>query len=302
MVSVIITTYKRTPEIVQRAAQSVLKQTYKNLELIIVDDSPSTYEFRDAVKKMVFSLGDKVCYIQHENNMGACAARNTGLSCAKGEYVAFLDDDDEWLPEKIEKQVEIVEKDGDVALVYCGRYSYYTKENNEVLQNTEFHRGMVFDKLILENFIGSTSFPLLRKSCIDKLGGFDVEMKASQDYELWLRIAKEYKVDYVETPLVRYYYHEGEQITKNHAYKVDAYKKLVKKHFDYLKKDRKAYSRCLLYISLYSADLDRRMAQKAFFKALCLNPILSELLLKTFKRVYIMPIVKVFKICCYKIK
>ena len=295
MVSAIITTYKRPPEIVQRAAQSVLNQTYKNLELIIVDDSPSDYALRDEVKKMTETLGGNVRYIQHEKNMGACVARNTGLSVATGKYVAFLDDDDEWLPEKSEKQVAIMEKDSEIALVYCGRYSYYTKTNKEILQKTEFHRGMVFEKLILENFIGSTSFPLIRKSCVDSVGWFDAAMKASQDYEVWLRIAKEYKVDYVKTPLVRYYYHDGEQITKNHAYKVDAYEKLIKKHFDYLKKDKKAHSRCLLYISLYSAELDRRKAQKAFFKALCLNPTFSELLLKTFKWLYIMPVIEKIK-------
>ena len=106
MVSVIITTYKREPETVERAAKSILEQTYKDIELIIVDDSPASFDKRIAVEKRVKELSSSIKYIKHETNMGACAARNTGIRSANGEYVAFLDDDDEWLPDKLEKQMK----------------------------------------------------------------------------------------------------------------------------------------------------------------------------------------------------
>ena len=105
LVTAIITTHKREPEIVERALKSILAQTYKNIEIIVVDDSPESFESRKAVKDSVTRYTNQnVKYVQHDECKGACAARNTGLYMAKGEYVAFLDDDDEWLPEKIEKQ------------------------------------------------------------------------------------------------------------------------------------------------------------------------------------------------------
>lgn len=90
MISIIITTYKREVGILQRAIKSVLAQTYKELELIVVDDSPATYAHREAIRKYVTSISEiPTLYIQHERNMGACIARNTGIDNSSGEYIAF---------------------------------------------------------------------------------------------------------------------------------------------------------------------------------------------------------------------
>jgi len=287
LVSAIISTYKRPPEIVRRAAMSVLNQTYTDMELIIVDDSPSSYELRSDIKIMADSLGEKVRYIQHEINQGACAARNTGLKNSKGEFVAFLDDDDEWLPEKIEKQLQLMNQNDDVALVYCGRYTYVVSKDETIEQKLKYYKGKVFDKLILNNFIGSTSFPLIRKSVLEELGGFDVKMKAAQDIELWLRIAKKYDVDYVSDPLVRYYVHEGEQITKNHKNKYEALERLNEINSDYLKTHTKANSIRLLRMLIYCAEWDKKKAKKLFWKAVRMYPMINIDMLIAFKRLYI---------------
>lgn len=101
LVSVVITTYKRRVSQIKAAIDSVLNQSHENLELIIVDDSPNEYEYRDEVKNYCENISDsRVKYIQHEKNMGACAARNTGFSNSNGKYIAFLDDDDEWVKDK----------------------------------------------------------------------------------------------------------------------------------------------------------------------------------------------------------
>ena len=295
MVSAIITTYKRPPEIVERAAKSVLSQSYKDIELIIVDDSPDTYELRNAVCDMALTFGKNVRYIQHEKNMGACAARNTGLSVARGEYVAFLDDDDEWLPEKIEKQLNVIKQNEDVALVYCGRYTYHALENVEEQEKVSFYRGKVFDKLILNNFIGSTSFPLIRKTVIKELGGFDVNMPAAQDFEMWLRIAKNYEIDYVKEPLVRYYVHDGEQITKNCRSKAEALDRLHKINKEYLETHPKAYATRLLRMATVCSNVDLKKARKLFWQALKLSKIPNIDMLKAFKWVYIMPILETLR-------
>lgn len=104
LVTAVITTHRRPPEIVERALKSVLGQTYQNIEVLVVDDSPEEFTMRSAVKSMVESYGDRnVTYIAHERCLGACAARNTGLEAARGEFIGYFDND-EWMPSKIEDQ------------------------------------------------------------------------------------------------------------------------------------------------------------------------------------------------------
>lgn len=292
MVTAIITTYKRPAEIVKRAAESVLNQTHKDLELIIVDDSPSDYELRADVRKMAEDLGERVRYIPHEKNMGACAARNTGLQNAKGEFVAYLDDDDEWLPEKIEKQLDIMRKNNNVALVYCGRYTYWQEQKKLVNQKVCFLRGYVFDELFVKNFIGSTSFPLIRKSVIEKLGGFDVKLPAAQDYEMWLRMAKENEVDYVKEPLVKYYVHPGEQITKNYRAKSIALERIYDLNSDYLKKKPKTYARKKMLLAWIYADHDIKKGRKLFWESLKTYPCFNKEFVRAVKHLYYIPFVQ----------
>ena len=107
LVTCAITTHKRKPEIVERAIKSILNQTHKNIEVFVIDDSPSDWEYRNDVKSMVEGYSSQnVTYIPHEKCMGACVARNTALENAKGEYIGFLDDDDEWNPTKIDKMIK----------------------------------------------------------------------------------------------------------------------------------------------------------------------------------------------------
>lgn len=253
LVSAVITTYKRQPNMIMRAINSVLSQTHKNIELIVVDDSPADYPFRNAVKEAVEGLGDdRVIYIQHETNQGACAARNTGLYASKGEFIAFLDDDDQWLEDKIEKQLSKM-SDLDVGLVYCGSIRCYTETDTEVNNECKCISGMIFEDLIRYNFVGSTSFPLIRRECFDKCGGFDVLMQSSQDYEMWLRISKEYKIDYVDECLVRYYIHEGEQITSNPVKKINGIERINCLYIDYLKGHKDILGRRLTEVATYYA-------------------------------------------------
>ncbi|MDE6701769.1 MAG: glycosyltransferase, partial [Acetatifactor sp.] len=210
MVSVVITTCKREPDILRRAMNSVLCQTYSDWELIVVDDSPEDYALRDAVRQTVEVIRktaeNRILYIAHEANKGACEARNTGLAAATGEYIAYLDDDDEWLPEKLALQVQRAQEAGPrTALIYCGSFVKMDGADRVILKRREYHRGRIYDSLILENYIGSTSFPLMRTECLRAIGGFDVSMQSAQDADVWLRLAARYEIDCVEEPLV--YYH-----------------------------------------------------------------------------------------------
>lgn len=237
MVTAVITTHKREKEIIERAINSILAQTYSPIELIVVDDSPADFPQREQVRQLAQEKG--AIYIAHETCRGACAARNTGLAAASGEFIAFLDDDDAWLPEKIQKQLEKF-SDG-VALVYCGNDVYNCTTGQTTRRKTKFMRGSVYPELIKENFIGSTSFPLLRKACLEEVGGFDVLMQSAQDYDVWLRLAEKYSVDYVEEALVLYYVHDGECITKNSSKRIAGQERINQKNSAYLKKHRHAY-------------------------------------------------------------
>lgn len=219
LVSIIITTYKRESTMVQRAINSILAQTYDNFELFIVDDSPNDFADRDNVKNMVISLGDdRIKYIEHEINKGACAARNTGIKASNGEYIAFLDDDDEWYDTKLEKQVQkMIESDCD--FVYCKKLIHDKVAKKDKMEKHQLYRGNVFEKLLWSNFIGPTSVALIKKNCFDKVGIFNTKLLAAQDYEMWLRIAKEFKVDFVDEELLHYYIHEGDRISSDSSKK-----------------------------------------------------------------------------------
>ena len=241
MVSVVIPTYKRS-EMLPRAIKSVLSQTYKNVQVVVVDDNNPDSEYRIRTKEIVHQFdGDlRVKYVLHEKNMNGSVARNTGIRNADGEIVAFLDDDDVWKPEKIQKQLEAFDSEK-IALVYCN-YEIYNETASKISNpNIPFIKGNVFDELMRNNFIGSTSFPLLRKSVVDDLGGFDVLLESSQDYDMWIRMARNYYVNYVDEVLVTYYVHGENQITKSYKKRISGHERIIEKNINYYKSHTKAY-------------------------------------------------------------
>ena len=245
MVSAIITTYQREPEMVLRALDSILAQTYRDMEVIVVDDSPADYAERAdvcaAVEERIRESTDiRIRYYAHPENKGACAARNTGLEMAEGDYVAYLDDDDEWLPEKIEKQMQVIIQ-SNAGLVYCGNICVNEETGTRETVEKEYFRGMVFTRLLFSNFIASTSYPLIRTSCLKDVGGFDPLMQAAQDYDVWLKLAERYEVDFVPEPLVLYHEHKGERITTNPKKKINGLERINQKYAAYLQADRKLW-------------------------------------------------------------
>ena len=271
MVSVIISTHKREPSIICRAIDSVLHQTYHGIEIIVVDDSPADYPLREKVAAAVraYSAASSdipISYYAHEKNRGACAARNTGIRHSVGEYIACLDDDDEWLPTKLEKQMQVMLSSG-AALVYCGCICQNDIIGTKTERETEFFRGHVFDKLLFRNFIDSTSIPLIKKECLEEVGGFDEEMQSAQDCDLWIRIGAKYPIDYVEEPLVIYHEHSGEQITSNPHKKINGLERLNQKYKTYLEADKKLWHRRHICLTPYYAKAgNKRKALNIWFQ------------------------------------
>lgn len=271
LVTAAITTHNREPIMVERALKSILNQTHKELQVIVVDDSNNDFAERDAVRTMVESYPG-VTYIKHQVCQGACAARNSALEIAKGEFIGYLDDDDEWLPEKIEKQLHGFTS-YNIALVYCDAESMNDDTGVVEPQNRIMKKGAVFTDLLLQNFIGSTSFPLLRTSALKEVGGFDVLMESAQDLDVWLRVAHKYEVNYIDEVLVRYHIHNEERITTVSSKKVSGLKRLCEKYYDELVKYPDAFWECYMSVAYaYTRAKDRKKAFSYWWKAVCKKP------------------------------
>ena len=198
MVSVVIPTHNRV-ELLKNAIESVLKQSYGDFEIIVVDDGST-----DGTGGYLKGLGDlRIFSHRFQKPAGGNSARNKGIDMARGEFVAFLDDDDEWMTDKLEKQMKLFE-DESVGLVYTGTEIIYPHYNIRYT-NIPKYRGDLSRSILMTNLIGTTSSVVLRKDVLDKSGMFDEKLKAKQDYDLWIRVCRHCLVDVVEKPLVRYY-------------------------------------------------------------------------------------------------
>lgn len=232
-VSAIITTYKRPLDVLKRSLDSVLNQTYKNLEIIIVDDSPENFDERKLIEDYLEQLKeDRLIYIKHPKNVGANSARNTGIKNSTGYYIAFLDDDDSWAPQKIEKQIKVF-SDEEVGMVYC-KAQFIMDSGNKREVDTKLKRGYIFDDLLYENFIGGTSFVMFTKEALLMVGGFTETLLSNQDWDVYLQIAKNFKIDYVDEVLVNYYWHRGERITSDVNKKIQGWQYLYKLYYKQL--------------------------------------------------------------------
>ena len=196
LVSVVIPTHNRA-KLVRRAISSVLGQTYDDFELIVVDDASS-----DDTEKAVASLGDeRIRYIRHETNRHASASRNTGIAHSRGKYIAFLDDDDEWLPRKLSEQVDLIESlPHSVGMIYCWM-DVYRDGKLEHRRRPEL-RGAIFGHVLDSQRIGNSSTLVVRRQLIDQVGGFDESIPRGNDGDFIRRVCLEYQVDFVPITLV----------------------------------------------------------------------------------------------------
>lgn len=206
-VSVIIPTYNREVLIIE-TIHSVLCQTYKDFEIIVVDDGSI-----DNTQKVIKDIGDsRVKYI-FENHRGVPAAtRNTGIRNAQGQYIAFVDSDDLWLPDKLERQLFVMEKFSDIALVYAQAVSWSEGViSREPLPKPSLAKsGFIFRDLFLRNFIPSLTV-MVRKKIFDTVGYFDEDpdLIAAEDYDLWLRTARIARVYFMPEIVAKYRIHSG---------------------------------------------------------------------------------------------
>lgn len=209
MVSIVLPTYNRC-YCIGRAIDSVLRQTYTDFELLVIDDA-STDDTETLIQKIA-ETDARVRYFRQPQNSGASAARNEGIRRAKGSCIAFQDSDDVWKADKLEKQMRILEEDPEIGLVYC-MYEGRKKDGTFVhipddsMEKSLLH-GDMYRLLLQGNVIGAPT-AVVRRECLAKSGLFDEELTCLEDWELFLRIAKEQKIGYVDEPLLFSDLHEG---------------------------------------------------------------------------------------------
>jgi len=191
-----------------RAIQSVLSQSWQDYEIIVVSDGSA-----DNTQSLLEGMTDpRIRYFKHQTPKGASAARNTGIRNARGKYLAFLDDDDEWTPDKLELQVPLLMNSGGrVGLVYA--WMKYMENGKTIRIYNPSLRGRIFEDMLDKQAIGNSSSAVIKREVVDKIGLFDERLWRGNDGDYWRRISKIYEVDYVPRVLVKVHVGDWERLS-----------------------------------------------------------------------------------------
>jgi glycosyltransferase involved in cell wall biosynthesis len=267
-VSVVIPTYNRA-EFVPVAIKSVLDQTFKDFEIIVVDDGSD-----DNTEEVVASLTDhRIKYIRHATNKRISGARNTGIKNSAADYIAFLDDDDRWLPEKLEKQVALLDRcSATTGGVYTG-FFVVERSSGKLLETfCPGKRGNVYNDLLRKNCIRTASTVMLRKRCLAEAGLFDESIAYGEEYDLWLRVSRKFLFECISEPLVVYSVH-GSNTSRNYQHIISGKEAQLEKHLPLLRLNPKAYSQRLLQLGeIYCSIGNLTNGRAAFSTGIKLDP------------------------------
>lgn len=254
-VSVIIPTHNR-PELLKGAIKSVLNQTFQDFEIIVVDDG-----LEKRANNMISSFNDKrIKYIQHKKEKGGGAARNTGIKNSSGNFIAFLDDDDEWLPKKLKIQMGRFENTPD-DIGFCFSAVKNIHDNREEISEVPDGIANYFE-LALRRFKGFLTVTLVVKRFVfDKMGLFDEKFPSHQEVDLIIRIAKKYKGLGINQPLVKVSMSEGHRrVGSNSKKRIAGREMILKKYYSEFKKRPKILAKHYFQLALFCRD-DKQLAK-----------------------------------------
>lgn len=273
-VSVIIPTYNRAG-LLPRALDSVLAQSVPDLEVLVVDDGST-----DATRDVAVRYDDpRIRYLAQPRNLGAAAARNRGMRESRGEYIAFLDSDDEWLPGKLARQLDVFRRSSDdVGLVYGGVQDDDGRGGGRTRRAQ--HRGDLYRDLLVRNVLhGGGSNVVIRRRVVATVGFFDERLPAVEDHDYWLRVARFFVVENVEEPVIRYHDPSGaERKSLAVQQNLEGRFAFYRKHRTRMRRQRVAH----LYLvatarrHLSPAYGDRRGARRAARQAVLESPFSTE--------------------------
>lgn len=273
--SVVVPTHDRA-RLLARAVASVLAQTSENFELLIVDDASS-----DDTAAVARSFDDpRVRYLRQEENRGVAAARNAGIAAAAGEWVAFLDDDDEYLPRFLEASAEALERlRPEAGWCWCGVLDIDDSQGGAIvgrdLWSPRFggleaaHRGF-----LLGRRTGTSCGLVVRRACFDAVGGFDDTLRSGEDTELLVRLARAYPFTVVPEYLVRIHLHPGSRLRTDRPAGAAAYRRIIERNREVLEADRELWTRLHYKAAwLHYHAGDRATARKLLWAGLRRSPV-----------------------------
>jgi glycosyltransferase involved in cell wall biosynthesis len=267
-ISVIIPTHNRA-HFLRQSVDSVLSQTYENFEIIIIDNN-STDNTTDLLK----NYNDRrIKYVKNSENNGCAGGRNQGIEMARGDYITFLDSDDELFSTKFEKQLmKLHTLPNKFGLIYCG-FCYASGKTGQIIKNIypEIH-GNVYDNLLEMNLF-PVHAAIIKRECFQKCGVLDASLPACEDWDIWIRIAKYYEFGFVPDILAKYNIH-GEQMATDIESMILARKRIVEKNKSELKSRPRLLGKHLKEIaSLYCRNDQPAEGRKYFLASIRSYPL-----------------------------
>jgi len=277
-ISIIIPTYNRA-DLLPRAINSVLNQTFKDFELFIVDDG-STDNTKEVVNLFV-KKDNRIKYIYQKNSGGAANPKNNAIKYCSGKYIAYLDHDDEWFPTKLEKQYNLFEQSTNkkLGMVSCNVLIINEKEKiNGVHKMSKYHK--LEDLLLSGNeYAFSNSSMMIDRSIVDIVGTRDENLKIFEDLDFTIRLALAgYDLDFVDETLVKYYI-DANNFSKDFKRASPDYEKFIKKHEQLLKKYPKILAVYYRHLgTMYLLADEKLKARKAFVNSIHLKPSIRNMI------------------------
>ena len=253
-ISVIIPTYNRKKTLA-RAIRSVFNQSFSPFEILIIDDGSN-----DGTEEWVKENFQNIKYI-YQNNHGVSSARNIGIENAYGDWVAFLDSDDEWLPNKLYKQVKSIESNPKMKFFHTNEIWIRNGVRVNQMKKHKKYGGYIFEKC-LDICRVSPSSVLIQKEVFDNIGIFDESLRVCEDYDLWLRITSKYPVAFLDIPLIYKYGGHADQLSKVNdgieSYRIQSLEKIIKSGL--LSDEQKvlAVNALVNKMKIYSKGLEKR--------------------------------------------
>lgn len=268
-VSVIIPTYNRA-KFLRIAIASVLNQTLQDFEIVVVNDASE-----DNTRQVIENIQDRrVRYLCNATRKGVATSRNTGILNSEGRYIAFLDDDDEWFPQKLEKQFNVLESSPTIGVIYTGSLAIESTSRSILYQLAPTLKGRIFDQLAIQKWIAPTSTFFLKRECFNKVGLFDVNIEFGEDFDMWLRISKEFQFEYLEESLVKFSAPDNKpSLSANYGLKIRGIEAQLKKYASLFALDRKSHSRYYLSLGvLHCYNGNVRKGRESFIQAIKIYP------------------------------
>jgi len=277
LISVIIPTYNRA-HLISRAIKSVLRQTHQKYELIIIDDGST-----DNTREVINDYGDeRFKYVFFKENRGSPGrARNAGIMLAQGEYIAFMDSDDEWLPHKLEEEIKaLADLPEEYGVVYSGGWAYQrNKERRYIPYASQRAKSGDLKEIVLRTGLIWPSGAMVKRQCFDRVGMFDESLPAIEDWEFWIRVSKAYHFYYLQKPLWNYNLNDSGSLSSNEEALLCALQLIYKKHYDDIRRFRYIEAKYLFWIgNLLIKSGQTREGRRHLVKSLILRPTALETL------------------------